>query len=99
MGNLDFTQELSNVIITIDKESTHSKVDAPEMVVAYLSVRGAHSGCRRGGHYFLRLFFLSLSRKVSNATIKLPKEISRANIPIMTIIVSKAVICATSLLM
>jgi hypothetical protein len=41
----------------------------------YLSVRGAHSVCRRGGHYFFRLFLLS--RKVSNATIKLPKDISK----------------------
>ena len=37
---------------------------------------------RQERHYFFRLFFLSLSRKASNATIKLPKDISRANIPI-----------------
>lgn len=36
---------------------------------------------RQGGHYFFRLWSLSLSRKASNATIKLPKDISKANIP------------------
>jgi len=42
------------------------------------------------------LLFL-LSRKASNATIKLPKDISNANIPMKIEMISKAVIGATSL--
>lgn len=41
------------------KKSTHSKVDAYQKV-NFLSMRGAHPVCRRGGHFFC--FFL-LSRK------------------------------------
>ncbi len=43
---------------------------------------------RQGRHYFFRLFFLSLSRKASNATIKLPKDISKANIPMKIEVIS-----------
>ena len=49
--------------------------------ITYLSMRGASPVDQTGGALFFRLFFLSLSRKASNATIKLPKDISRANIP------------------
>ena len=57
-------------------ESTHSKVDAPEKRFIYLSMRGAHLVCRRGGHYFFLLLFLSRSRKARNAiTIDIIKNI------------------------
>ena len=40
---------------------------------------------RQDRHFYFRLLFLeelfSLSRKANNATIKLPKDISNANIP------------------
>lgn len=50
---------------------------------------------RQDRHFYFRLFLLS--RKASNATIKLPKEISNANIPMKIEMISKAVIGATSL--
>ena len=53
----------------------------------YLSMRGAHPGCRRGGHYFFAYLFL-LSRKVSNAMIIPPEDISKANIPRKIIMIS-----------
>ena len=53
----------------------------------YLSMRGAHPGCRRGGHYFFAYLFL-LSRKVSNAMNRPQAEISNPIIPKKTIIVS-----------
>ena len=37
------------------KKSTHSKVDAYQKV-NFLSMRGAHLVCRRGGHYFFSYF-------------------------------------------
>ena len=44
-----------------------------------------HLWIRQDRHFYFRLIFLedlfSLSRKASNATIKLPKDISNANIP------------------
>ena len=55
----------------------------------------AYPVCRRGRHFYFRLFLLS--RKVSNAMMKPPKEISKAKIPRKTIIISYAVIYATSL--
>ena len=55
----------------------------------------AYSVCRQDRHFYFRLFLLS--RKASNATIKLPKDISNANIPMKTEMISKAVIGATSL--
>ena len=51
---------------------------------------------RQDRHFYFRLLFL-LSRKASNATIKLPKDISNANIPMKIDMISKAVIGATSL--
>ena len=51
---------------------------------------------RQDRHFYFRLLFL-LSRKASNATIKLPKDISNANIPMKIEMISKAVIGATSL--
>ena len=50
---------------------------------------------RQDRHFYFRLFLLS--RKASNATIKLPKDISNANIPMKIEMISKAVIGATSL--
>ena len=50
---------------------------------------------RQDRHFYFRLFLLS--RKASNAINKLPKDISKANTPIKTEIISNAVICATSL--
>ncbi len=51
----------------------------------------------QGRLIYFRLFLLS--RKASNAITKLPKAISNANIPMKIEMISKAVICATSLLM
>ena len=51
----------------------------------------------QGRLIYFRLFLLS--RKAINAITKLPKVISKANIPIKIEMISKAVICATSLLM
>ena len=51
---------------------------------------------RQDRHFYFRLLFL-LSRKAGNATIKLPKDISNANIPMKIEMISKAVIGATSL--
>ena len=62
----------------------------------YLSARGAFPVCRQGRHYFF--FFPDLlSRKVRNATIKLPRDISKANIPMKIEMISYAVISRTSL--
>jgi hypothetical protein len=77
------------------KKSTHSMVDAPGLVLP-LKMRGAHSVCRRGGHYFLCLFLLS--RKASNAMTKLPKDISKPIIPINIKMISAALMCITSFL-
>ena len=51
----------------------------------------------QGGHYFFRLWSLSLSRKASNAITKLPKATSRLIIPMNIKMISAAVIDATSL--
>jgi len=50
---------------------------------------------RQDRHFYFRSFLLS--RKASNAINKLPKDISRANTPIKTEMISNAVIYATSL--
>ena len=85
-----------NGIITIQRESTHSKVDAPSLG-QWLSLRTPPIlWIRQDRHFYFRLLFL-LSRKASNATIKLPKDISNANIPMKIEMISKAVIGATSL--
>ena len=51
---------------------------------------------RQDGHFYFFLPFL-LSKKVRNATIKLPKEISKPIIPININMISAAVISRTSL--
>ena len=50
---------------------------------------------RQDRHFYFRLFLLS--RKVSNATMKLPKAIIKPIIPINIIIISAAVMYTTSL--
>ena len=57
----------------------------------------AYPVCRQDRHFYLCLLFFSLSRKASNAMSKLPKDISKANIPKKIEIISKVVISATSL--
>ena len=49
---------------------------------------------RQDRHFYFRSFLLS--RKASNAINKLPKDISKANTPIKTEMISNAVIYATS---
>ena len=56
----------------------------------------AYPVCWQDRHFYFFLLFL-LSRKVRNATIKLPKEISKPIIPINIKIISAAVISRTSL--
>ena len=77
----DFSLELSHKLWYIEhKKSTHSKGGCSRHKSQLpLKMRGAHSVCRRGGHYFFRLFLLS--RKASNATIKLPKVNNKVKIP------------------
>ncbi len=55
------------------------------------------SWLQQGGHYFFRLWSLSLSRKASNAITKLPKAISKPITPMNIKMISAAVIGATSL--
>ena len=55
------------------------------------------SWCEQGGHYFFRLWSLSLSRKASNAITKLPKAINKPITPMNIKMISAAVIGATSL--
>ena len=90
-----------NGIITIQRESTHSKVDAPSLGQRMSLRTPPILWVRQDRHFYFRLLFLeelfSLSRKASNATIKLPKDISNANIPMKIEMISKAVIGATSL--
>ncbi len=64
------------------RESTHSKVDAPSLS-RFLSLRTPPIlWFRQDRHFYFRLFLFLLSRKASNAVIKQPKDISKANIPI-----------------
>ena len=68
-----------------DRKSTHSKVDATQD--GLMSLRTPPILCvRQDRHFYFRLFLLS--RKVSNAMSKPPKDISNANIPRKTIMVS-----------
>ena len=68
-----------------DRKSTHSKVDATQE--GYMSLWTPPILCvRQDRHFYFRLFLLS--RKVSNAMSKPPKDISNANIPRKTIMVS-----------
>jgi len=81
-----------NAIIKLQKKSTHSKVDAPKKGLDVFTDT-AYPVCRQDRHFYFRLFLLS--RKASNAINILPKDISKANTPIKTEIISNAVICAT----
>ena len=56
----------------------------PEWVIVLKD--NAYPGADRIGIFYFRLFLLS--RKVSNATTKLPKDINNANIPIKTEMIS-----------
>ncbi|KEZ89452.1 hypothetical protein IO98_15905 [Lacrimispora celerecrescens] len=47
---------------------------------------------RQGGHFYFLLFLLS--RKARNATIKLPKDINKANISMKIVMTSYAVVSA-----
>ena len=80
-------------ILGIRKGATaHKVVYLPRLVIS-LPVLGKV----QGRLIYLRLFLLS--RKASNAITKLPKAISKANMPMKIEMISKAVICATSPLM
>jgi len=57
----------------------------------------AHPVDQTGWAFYLRFFLLS--RKAIIATIRLPKDINKANIPMKIEIISYAVIGATSFLM
>jgi len=87
---------LHSVCYIFNKKSTHSKVDASRTGLNVLTDTAYPVG-RQDRHFYFRLFLLL--RKASNAITKLPKAISRANIPMKIEMISKAVICATSLLM
>lgn len=64
-----------------DRKSTHSKVDATQE--GYMSLWTPPILCvRQDRHFYFRLFLFLLSRKASNAIIKQPKDVSKANIPI-----------------
>ena len=78
----------------LQKESTHSKVDAPKKGLNVFTDTAYPVG-RQDRHFYFRSFLLS--RKASNAINKLPKDNSRANTPIKTEMISNAVIYATSL--
>ena len=80
--------EISNALCYIEYKERHlleqmplrsptPKVEFPER--AYFSIKRRLLWLRQSRHFYLRLFLLS--RKASNANIKLPKDISKANIP------------------
>lgn len=77
------------------KKSTHSKGGCSRIGL-YALTGSAYPVCRQDRHLYFFLLFL-LSKKVRNATIKLPKEIRRLIIPINIKIISAAVILRTSL--
>jgi hypothetical protein len=79
-------------ILGIGKAPT-PKVDASQLSVSLIEVAYPVAD-RIGIFYFLRFL---LSRKASNATIKLPKETIRLVIPINIMMISEAVMCTTSL--
>ena len=68
-------------------------MDAPKRL-CYVLTDTAHPVDQTGWAFYFRLFLLS--RKALIATIKLPKDISNANIPIKIEIISYAVMGATS---
>ena len=63
----------------MSKESTHSKVDASGMV--FICPYGHRLSRLPTGIGIFYFFLFLLSRKARNATTKLPKDISNANIP------------------
>ena len=81
-------------ILILEKESTHSKVDAPRWFLNVLTDT-AYPVCRQDRHFYFRLFLLL--RKASNAITRLPKAHNNVNMPMKIERISKAVIHATSL--
>ena len=80
------------IIDTKEETTAHKVID-----LTRLDDKPTCSAKIQGRLIYFRLFLLS--RKASNAITKLPKAISKANIPMKIEMISKAVICATSLLM
>ena len=78
----------------LEKESTHSKVDAPRIDLNVLTDTAYPVG-RQDRHFYFRLFLLS--RKASNAITRLPKAHNNVSMPRKIERISKAVIGATSL--
>ena len=81
-------------ILILEKESTHSKVDAPRWFLNVLTDT-AYPVCRQDRHFYFRLFLLL--RKASNAITRLPKAHNNVSMPRKIERISKAVIGATSL--
>jgi hypothetical protein len=73
------------MIIFNQTESTLSKGGCSEFRLKNVLTDTAYPVGRQDRHFYFRLLFLeelfSLSRKASNAIIKLPKDINNANIP------------------
>lgn len=68
-------------------ESTHSKGGCSEFrLKIVLKDDNTYPGAERIGIFYFRLFLLS--RKASNATIKLPKDIIKPNIPMKIVMIS-----------
>ena len=89
---LEFIRGVCYIIDTKEETTAHKVVD-----LTRLDDKPTCSAKIQGRLIYFRLFLLS--RKASNAITKLPKAISRANIPMKIEMISKAVICATSPLM
>ena len=81
-------------ILILEKESTHSKVDAPRWFLNVLTDT-AYPVCRQDRHFYFRLFLLL--RKASNAITRLPKAHNNVNMPMKIERISKAVIHVPSL--
>jgi len=81
-------------ILILEKESTHSKVDAPRWFLNVLTDI-AYPVCRQDRHFYFRLFLLL--RKASNAITRLPKAHNNVNMPMKIERISKAVIHVISL--
>ena len=80
-------------ILILEKESTHSKVDAPRWFLNVLTDT-AYPVCRQDRHFYFRLFLLL--RKASNAITRLPKAHNNVNMPMKIERISKAVIHVNS---
>ena len=82
---LEFLARIDYNIGVDKKESTHSKSGCHYGM--FIALTGnAHPVCQTGWAYFLRLFLLS--RKAISAITKPPKDMSKPNIPKITITVS-----------